>query len=519
MPVGAHPRVSGPAWVVLVVGLVITGVLALLASVAHSDNEDRLLQQRTKEASAVLSAAVPPIEAPLAEVARLAASVGADDPDLVRRTMQQFVDSGRFSAMAVRGPDFEEGFLEIGEPRDDGSRAPVATDGEAAEAQIEVVDLLEGPRPGIGYRYALPESPRTIVFAELDTPADRRSQVEPDNAFVGLEHALYLGVREDPDQLIFATTMDLPLRGRRAVEQVEIGDTVLSLVMTPAGTLGGTLSVLLPWMVLAVGTASAGTGSVMVEILQRRRRNAEQLSDEVEQLFARERDIAHTLQQSLLPTGLPTIRGVEIAARYVAGAAGTEVGGDWYDVIDLGNGRLSVIVGDVAGRGVQAAAIMAGMRYSAHALAAQGMAPHEVLQRVNALEDIRGDFVTVLCGTIDVGARTVELARAGHPSPLLVHGSEAAFLTGTIGPPVGFLDGTRYESDLAPLPSGSTLLLFTDGLYERRGEAVDVGLKRLRSVAATFDGSVDALLEHVYDELVGAQSRDDVAMLAIRLAP
>ncbi len=508
-------------WLIAAAGLALTVALTVAAYSAHSENEDRLIEQHTREAAAVISAAVPRTQATLEGLARLVNAVGGTDQPTVRDAMQELVDEGTYVSVTVGPTNGNGAIVTAGAPpkHDDvgdllsGNVVPQRADGPAG---LHVIGLLRGDDPRIGYLYG---SGSTAVYAEAVTPPDRMSRVSPNQAFSGLDHALYLGPTEDIDQLIFSTETDLPITGRRAQELVPFGDSSILLVMAPNGELGGHLLARLPWLVLGAGVVSTILGSALVSTIWRRQRRAEALSAEIEQLYSRERRIAHTLQQSLLPSELPTIPGVEVAARYVAGAVGTEVGGDWYDVIDAGDNRLVVIVGDVAGRGVQAASVMAAMRYSTHALAAHGTSPTDVLTKVNRLDGIRGDFVTMVCGVIDLENQTVLLSRAGHPSPLLVAGADTRFLTGPIGPPVGFLDDAEYRSDATELAPGATLLLFTDGLYERKGESVDVGLERLRTVAAEFDGRFEDLIDHVYQRQVGEESRDDVAMLAIHLTP
>jgi serine phosphatase RsbU (regulator of sigma subunit) len=518
MPAPGRRHLRGPVWIVAVAGVAITVVLAIAARAANEDNEQRLLDQRTREAALVLEAAVPTVQAPLAELSRLVEALPADAPSV--REVAERLATEPFSTVAV-GTAGEE-LVTVGSPaRADDVDALVdgfATggDGEAAGDSFHVIDLLDGDDPAFGYVYVGGGDPPGVVYAEQPLPPDRMSTLPPDDAFSGLDHALYLGELPERSDLVFATTMDLPLDGRTAGEIVPFGDRELLLVMSPTGALGGDVSTNLPLVVLLAGAVSTVVGSLLVNGLHRRQRESESLRREVEQLYRNEHVIAQTLQRSLLPSALPLV-GAEVVARYESGARGTEVGGDWYDVVDLGEGRLVVVVGDAAGRGVRAAAVMAAVRYSANAIATQDGSPAELLQRVNRLDSVRGQFVTMVCALVDLRTGTVEIALAGHPPPLVLGHDEPRFLAAPIGPPVGFLGSAEYRSATTTLAPGATLLAFTDGLYERRGEDIDTGLERLRATAGQWDGLLDGLLDHLYDELVGERSRDDVAMLAIRM--
>ena len=514
------PRVARPTLVVVLAGVAVTVALFVAARAAHDDNEDRLLEQRTQEAAAVLSASIPGVEASLAQVAVLANAVSDEQTPAVREVVEGQLQQ-RFVAMSVWRTGADRPLVESGETKVDVDAGRV--EGWIAgapgqdEPRLRVLDLLDLPDPRIGYVYTLPGPAPVVVYAEQPTSPERRTEVDRGEPFEDLDFALYLGRGDDVDSLIFASTEDLKVEGRTSSSEIPYGDSVLRLVMSPMQQLGGRLLARLPWLVGGGGLAVTAVAAALVESLHRRRRDAEQLAATVEELYGREHAIAHTLQHSLLPQTLPDVPGTEIAVRYVAGALGTEVGGDWYDVIALGGGRVTLVVGDVAGKGVKAAAVMAAMRYGTHAIAAQDVTPARVLSRINGLERIRGDFVTMVCAVLDVRSRSVSWSRAGHPPPLVVAGEDTYFLEGHIGPPVGFVAGADYETDEETVPAGATLLLYTDGLYERPGEDLDVGLERLRTVASRFDGPVEALVDHVRTQMIGDQGRDDVALLAVRL--
>ena len=234
----------------------------------------------------------------------------------------------------------------------------------------------------------------------------------------------------------------------------------------------------------------------------------------------REHRIAETLQRSLLPDRLPEIPGVLLAARYVPATTDLEVGGDWYDVVQLPDGRVGLAIGDVAGHGLRAASTMGQLRMALRVCALEERSPTRVVTRLRHL--VRGqlgsDFATLVYLVFDPDSGTVRFANAGHPPPLVVEGKEgASYLEGGLGPPlgaVGFPD--RYLDVTYHLAAGSTLFLFTDGLVERRGATIRDGLDRLKALAAASNEDLEAMCDHVLLSMVESDVSDDVALLALR---
>jgi GAF domain-containing protein/anti-sigma regulatory factor (Ser/Thr protein kinase) len=235
--------------------------------------------------------------------------------------------------------------------------------------------------------------------------------------------------------------------------------------------------------------------------------------------FGRERDAALTLQRSLLPQQLPRIEGMSFAWRYLPGSAGTHIGGDWYDVIPLEQGRVALVIGDVMGRGLRAAAVMGQLRATARAHASAELSPAEVLHRLDAavvrLE--QEQITTALFALLDPVSRTVTIASAGHLPPLVTApGVPPAYLDVEPGPPLG-ADSGDYPQTEVVLPEGATLLLFTDGLVEDRRLPVETGLATLLESARSA-----ATPEELCDRALVALGRDvahddDTAILAVGL--
>jgi serine phosphatase RsbU (regulator of sigma subunit) len=162
---------------------------------------------------------------------------------------------------------------------------------------------------------------------------------------------------------------------------------------------------------------------------------------------------------------------------------------------------------------------MASLRYSIRAFASQGHMPNVVLSKLNSLLDVHDDghFATVLCAVVDVAERTVVFANAGHPNPLVLNGEHAAIVEAPIGVPIGVRRDVEYEIVTHAMPVGATLLMFTDGLFERRLESIDVGLERLRASASGANGSLGDLLTSIIDAQTAiGDGDDDTAILGVR---
>jgi signal transduction histidine kinase/DNA-binding NarL/FixJ family response regulator/anti-sigma regulatory factor (Ser/Thr protein kinase) len=237
-------------------------------------------------------------------------------------------------------------------------------------------------------------------------------------------------------------------------------------------------------------------------------------------LYEAEHRIASTLQHSLLPSSLPRVPGAIVAGRYLPGSSEAEVGGDWYDAIVGPDDRLFLVIGDVVGKGVQAAAGMGQLRNALRAYILEGFDCGAALTRLNRLVDNLGrrQFATVLCVCFDPRRGELRYSSAGHPSPLLVPpGEPGVFLYRTaLGPPIGALgEAITYPTRTAELPRGWRLLLYTDGLVEDRRVGIDAGLEALaRAVAEPVD-HVDDLLETLMSTAARRTRRDDIAVLAL----
>jgi PAS domain S-box-containing protein len=237
--------------------------------------------------------------------------------------------------------------------------------------------------------------------------------------------------------------------------------------------------------------------------------------------YTREHGIALELQRALLSEpGLPH-PGLEVASRYLPAGTSALVGGDWYDTVRLSYGRTLLAMGDVMGHGVSAAVAMSDYRSMLRVVATADLPPHRILRRLDTLvaENASGRPATCLLALADPARGLCTFASAGHLPPARVSPEgEVELLRLPVGPPLGTGDG-GYEPTTFPWGSGQVLLLYTDGLVERRSEDIDVSLARLADLHLPVAADLNSLLDLVLSLLVTARpaAEDDVAVLAARL--
>ncbi len=240
--------------------------------------------------------------------------------------------------------------------------------------------------------------------------------------------------------------------------------------------------------------------------------------------ISEQRSVTAIMQRALLPGALPEIPGMRFSAKYLPAGSGIKIGGDWYDVFQLVNGRVAFVIGDVVGRGVLAASVMAEIRTALRAYMAQGHKLTDVVSMLNELlismGSNRGATLSIL--ELDAEAEELEVVTAGHLPPLLIEpDGRARLLEQKHGLPVGVRTGHRYQATRYPFPTGSRLLLYTDGLIERRGESIDEGFERLTVAACgAAAGTESSFADRVYRTLLDETPlEDDVALLAIETMP
>jgi serine phosphatase RsbU (regulator of sigma subunit) len=514
---------------VLVVGLAATTAFAVTARVTYDRNEVRLLHLRTEDASSLIAEALPAVETPLAAGVELAEATHdpgrfvtymktyADAPGAKMSVSLWTLEAGAARELAVYG--FTPDLL----PNTPLAAALLAK--AESSGQLTVMKLHGPGLAHIGFAYSPPNT-KYIAYEEQPLPANRQARVASSKAFSGLDYAIYLGNKPTWANLVATDEPRLPVPGLSASATIPFGNSSFILVMSPTGSLQGTFSEDLAWGILGIGGLLSLLAMFLVERLVRRRETAEHIAAaldaaavENQRLYDEQRSIARTLQDALLPHDLPDLEGIEIAARYQAGEEGIEIGGDWYDVVALDGGQVLLVVGDVSGRGLRAATIMAELRFAMRAYAAEGASPAAILGRLSQLHsfETHGHFATVLCARLDPQAKSLELANAGHINPLLVTPASSELLEAPVGPPIGVAGpADAYEGLQVALADGGTLLAFTDGLVERRGQLIDVAIEQLKKAASASYDSLADMLDNVLDELGNDGFDDDTAILGVR---
>lgn len=284
------------------------------------------------------------------------------------------------------------------------------------------------------------------------------------------------------------------------------------------------------YMTVPLVAGDRALGSITIVSVDERRRFeaddlalAEELGRRVSLVVAKARRFdtemlaSHTLQSSLLPTELPEVPGLSLAVRYLPATAGAQVGGDFYDVVALPDGHIALAVGDVAGHDFTAAGIMGQLRSLARGMCVRTATPSELVELLHAQWPVLGTerLATAVFGRIHVASASLQLASAGHPPPVIITGGQARLVAMEVGTPFGAPSAAAGNWS-GTIPSGTSLLCYTDGLVERPGADLDGGLARLLETAASAPrGSADALADHVLAHMVGEDRHDDVAMLCV----
>nr|WP_243766781.1 SpoIIE family protein phosphatase/ATP-binding protein [Streptomyces sp. GC420] len=311
----------------------------------------------------------------------------------------------------------------------------------------------------------------------------------------------------------------------RAARIVEYG--IHSLITVPLKARGAVLGVVNFWRSEKPEPFDAEEMSLAEELVARAA-----VSIDNARRYTREHALAVTLQRSLLPRALPENSAVEVAHRYLPAQSG--VGGDWFDVIPLPGSRVALVVGDVVGHGLHAAATMGRLRTAVHNFSSLDLPPDELLGHlddlVTGIEDESGDDndgggavgvgmlgATCLYAVYDPVSRRCAMARAGHPLPALVRpDGTVEFPELPAGPPLG-LGGMPFETAELELAEHTSLVFYTDGLIEDRARDIDEGLELLRGALTHRDRSPEETCRAVFDALLPARPRDDVALLVARV--
>lgn len=516
---------------VAAVGLLLTVLSTYATAKVDYNTEQRLLQTQTKQAAAVLTAAVQLVERPLTSALDIQRTLDGDAAAFAK-SMRPYVGPDKQFASASVWRRSGNGFRLIGsigaapamKPRSAAMKTFLRQALSVPTYAVQVIRV--GDRTSVVFAEA-GKAREFMIYAERAVPPDGRTPSDRDSAFSGLHYAAYIG--RTTDSAALATTdlplSKLPITGDRYRTEVPFGDSQLTLVATPRGHLGGGLSEHLPLILLIGGALLTALACRLVFQVVRSRQSAESdaatissLYQRVDAMYGEQRDVSVRLQRALLPPTNPEIPGIEVASEYVAGAQGVDIGGDWYSIVRLDDEQFAFVVGDVSGHGIDAVAVMARARFTLRAYLLDGNSPDAALAKCSQQFDISADghMATVLVGVGNRSTGEITLANAGHPPPVLVSAAGAAELVRVpTGPPLGTGLGT-YPTATLTLEPGETLVAYTDGLVERRGEDIEVSLDRLaRTVELqSLDSLVEfvaSLLDAMHDEGV-----DDIAVLALK---
>jgi serine phosphatase RsbU (regulator of sigma subunit) len=516
----------------LVIGLLVTAGLTVGSRLLYQHNEKRLLELRLRELNLVLAASGPSIQSPLSSAAELANETGASAQKF-RSFMMPLVGPGRqFTSASLwrlgtphPRPTVVLGAAPMLLSRPDRG-AGLFTSGKRAGV-LNLAGILGTSRPVIGFEFTPSNHQHGYaVYAENALPADRRSRIESNSAFSDLYYVLYLGHSRRSSDLLVTNVSKLPLHGRQDSGTVPFGSGVFTLVVGPRGALGGAFFRDLPWIVALAGVLISLAAALLIDRLARGRERAERLAQTLDRLaseigdrYREQRSVAKALQHALLPERLPQLAGLKVGALYVPASAELDIGGDWYDAIEVADGRLLMIIGDVSGHGLQAATTMAMLRHAALAYVAVDPDPGVVLQKLSNFAQhtaLDGSFATVLCALVDVPARRLTMASAGHLPPLVLARDGATFVEMHIGPAIGVTRTADYRETSTSVPERAIVVAFTDGLVERRGEVLDVGLERLRRLAEQRRAPLGELLTSLTGELASINHEDDTAIVGVQ---
>jgi Stage II sporulation protein E (SpoIIE) len=511
----------------MIVGLAVFLGLAAGCRVLFDQSENRLLDQRTSEAGSALQLSVTQIRAPLDAAAQLANTTDGDVTAFEQIITSYVGPDKTFTSAALYRIGSTTPIAEAGAPTAmpaDGANSATAML-EAASAQpFVLVDLLEGERRRLGYAVAnAAKNPTFVVYGERTLSVDPNVRRRNDEPFAQLDYAIYLGSETTDDHLLGSSVRDLPIKGRTSQQVVDFGNSKLTLVMTPIGHLSGDLFANLWWIVACGGVLFAGGFATLTSRLLKRRDTALALAADNERLYDEQRHIAETLQLGLLPQHLVAPGGLSVAARYWPAGSANLIGGDFYDLFAVDDDRWALAIGDVCGKGIEAAALTGLARHTLRAAARHSQSPVDVLQALHhAMSDHRpATFCTACFAYIsqhDSDSYRIELSLGGHPQPLLRRRNGTVEPVGTLGMLLGMIEPT-LSTTVVDLMPGDTFVFYTDGLTDAPAEeAVSVD-----ELAELLEAEGDQPIEALADSIRALKrsrrpqgSGDDTALLIVR---
>ncbi|MFJ6792797.1 SpoIIE family protein phosphatase [Streptomyces sp. NPDC091268] len=500
---------------------------------------------------------------------RLTEVVPGTNADALERLMQQVLDRGtavvdvRRTGRTAADPDQERTWSCSYAPLLDGSGRPLGliaslidiTDGQRAQAEAERARrrfaLLAEAGTRIGTTLDLRQTAEEIVEVLVPQLADSadvqllEAVLEPDEAGASTRGLLrrLAAVFPDPEaptaRLVAGQTFQIP--AGTAYERVITDGRPMNLyvsdipaLITEPGEGAEALRAYLATLGCARMVPLVARGRVLGAVAVTRLKGREPFDEQdcvlVDELVARaalnidnarmyttQRAAALTLQRSLTNSELPEVAGLELTGRYLP-ASDHDVGGDWFDAIRLPGGRTGLVIGDVMGHGIHAAAVMGQLRTAVRTLARHDVPPATLLRSLDAVVADLGEdeMATCVYAVHDPAAGTCVIARAGHPPPAVVAADGTiTFLDGPPGTPLG-TGGREFRTEEVPLPPGSLLVLYTDGLIEARDRDLDQGMAELAGALRNSGQPLRDLCDGILARLLPGDPQDDVAVLLAR---
>jgi PAS domain S-box-containing protein len=444
------------------------------------------------------------------------------DMELQRRDGTRFPAEATVSKVEVQGEILISGFIRdlTDRRRRQEEREALMREHAAREEAERVAELVSGMQLLVDAALAH----RTLYDILSDLVTRVRGVIQADAASIHLVQDGQLALRAASDTSPAApfTGEDFAARVAEAREPLLVQDpepeevaSVIGVPLLADGEVGG-----------VVVASAAPPRRFTADDLSILRLAADRVALAIEhaRVYEREHNIAVTLQQSLLPQRKPHIPGLEVAWRYRPAADEAEVGGDWYDVLTVPGGGVGLVMGDVAGKGLAAASMVGRLRSGLRAYALEGHAPGRVLEQLNRLiwtEAEESQMATLVYLVVDPDENEVRWVNAGHPPPLLLNSDRRPqYLESGSSVPLGVLPFADFEEVAVPLPPDGTVVLYTDGLVERAGEHIDLGLGRLAEAVRDAPRDPEQLCDHVLSRLVPERGTpDDVALLTLRSIP
>jgi serine phosphatase RsbU (regulator of sigma subunit) len=513
---------------VLLGSLIIFAALSVASWMLYDQAEQRLLEERTGEVAQVLAVAVGNLQAPVESAATIA-GFSEGNPEYFVASMADEVGPPprRFtSAVLYRVADGQP-VAALGDPVAVTAEGPTSVAGIAETATANgfvIVDLISSDRR-LGYAAVdHAKAPQFLVYGERQLNPDPNVRTRTDEPFAQLNYAIYLN-DELPDHLISSSlpSDNLPIDGRRESATSPFGDQQLLVVMTPIGQLSSWLFANLWWIVGAAGVMFSIGAAWLTRSLYKRREEALTLANENARLYDEQRHIAETLQLSLLPQVLEPPPGGHVTARYWPAGEASLIGGDFYDAFRVDADRWGVVIGDVCGKGIDAAAITGLVRHTVRAAARNATSPADVLRDVHrALSDHQpSTFCTVCFFYVNVdhdGSQSLTIALGGHPAPVLRRADGAVREIGVAGSLLGIFEPVLTDTTV-PVAPGDTLVLYTDGLTDAPSDQAVPIAELLELLGAEGDESVELLADSIRPLKRRRRPRgsnDDTAIVVLR---